>query len=84
MTAHVTTPESRARFAEAASFVMTFGMHKCRRLDDIAATNRGLGYLCWLRTTWGTVDGALGVALRTYLDDPAIADAVASMDERRW
>lgn len=83
MTAHVTTPEQRARYREAASFVLGFGKHAGKALDVIGTSD--LAYLVWLRGSLskgvspfdkGSVTYEL---LCRYLDDPVIAEAVANL-----
>jgi uncharacterized protein (DUF3820 family) len=58
-------------FSEAAEYVMPFGKHKHRTLDDIAADDDGLRYLDWLRDERGGVN-EVDEALAAYLDDPTI------------
>jgi len=67
-------------YSEAAAFVMPFGKHAGRTLDDIATSDAGLRYLDWLRgerekpgpgPRGGLPDVVLS-ALVAYLDDPAI------------
>lgn len=69
---------STPTFKQAAEFVMPFGKHQGRTLDQIAERDNGLLYLDWLR---GEMDGdpphfgsgrAAHVALTVYLDDPTI------------
>ena len=63
-------------FAEAKNFVIPWGQHQGRTLDQIAQTDEGLKYLDWLRdkrssdglTTRFPIDDALDA----YLDDQAI------------
>ncbi len=83
MTAHITTPKERARYREAAAFVLNFGKHQGKTLDAIGTVD--IPYLVWLRTSMakGVPKGDKGPVsyemLCWYLDDPAIAEAVAQM-----
>ena len=59
---------------EAAAFVMPFGKHGGRTLDEIAGNNTGLEYLDWIRGV-RMEDGKsqdIDFALAAYLDDPAM------------
>jgi hypothetical protein len=59
-------------FTEACGFVMPLGKHKGATLARIGANMQGLLYLDWLvGQSW--VNGPLKVALKAYLDHPAIA-----------
>ena len=68
-------------FTEAAAFVMPFGQHKGRTLDDIASDDEGLSYLGWLRGVREEEeqDWPVDLALATYLDDPAIAKELEAL-----
>lgn len=72
---HLSWKEGEAMtFKDAAAFVMPFGKHKGRTLDDIAADDDGLQYLDWMRGVRED-DGKndqVDRALRAYIDDPAI------------
>ena len=62
-------------FSSAEKFVMPWGKHKHRTLDDIASDDEGLRYLDWLRDLRHEDNSArigLDEALDAYLDDPAI------------
>lgn len=71
-------------FQTAAKFVMPFGMYKGKTLEQIAASDRGLGYLDWLR---GKMDDekdmrATSRAIRVYLDDPSIQKELDNHEDR--
>jgi hypothetical protein len=68
----------KAAFGKAASYVISFGKFKGKALDDVASTDRGLGYLVWLSKRSDT-DAETLAAVRAYLSNPVIADEVAKL-----
>lgn len=87
MTARVTTPEQRARYREASTFVLRFGKHEGKALDVIGTSD--LRYLVWLRESMskGVRHGDKGSVtyemLCRYLADPDIADAASRFSRER-
>lgn len=65
-------PVASKNYRCASEFVLPFGKHKGRTLDQVAETDKGLLYLDWLNGLENT-SGDLKLALETYLADPAIA-----------
>lgn len=63
-------------FAESRITRASFGKHKGKTIDEIAADNEGLLYLDWL--IGQEVYGRFGEALKVYLQEPAIAKEVES------
>ena len=57
-------------FAEAKNFIMPWGQHAGRTLDQIAVSD--LGYLDWLRGEREGERQPIDKALDAYLDDPSI------------
>jgi len=59
---------------EAAAYVMPFGKHSGRTLDEIAGDDKGLQYLDWMRGERQSNPRRQDIdnALAAYLDDPAI------------
>jgi hypothetical protein len=75
-------------FKEAAEYQMPFGHYAGQTLDNIAKTDRGLGYLGWLRDERAkqTKDRTPSANARettqmlaAYLDDPVIAKDLAAL-----
>lgn len=60
-------------FTEAKNFVLLFGKHSGKRLDEVAETDEGLCYLDWLNDRKTIHSKQLKEALRVYLSDPTIA-----------
>ncbi len=63
---------NRMTFKEAKDYIMPFGKHRGKRLDDIASEDEGLKYLDWL---YGEVSGSYYEprdALAAYLSDSSI------------
>jgi hypothetical protein len=69
------------KFSDASRYVMPFGQHIGKTLDQIGSTDAGLLYLDWLRGEKETQrqGGPLINALSCYLDDPTIAGDLAKM-----
>jgi uncharacterized protein (DUF3820 family) len=59
-------------FDQAKTFVMPFGKHKGRTLEQIASDDEGLQYLDWLFGERGDGGFQLDRALVAYLEDPSI------------
>lgn len=66
---------AKMTFEAASAFVLTFGIHKGRKLNDIAIDDRGLTYLDWLlgEQKGPTHNPQLKAALEAYLTEPSIA-----------
>lgn len=74
-------------FAEASAYVLPWGQHKGKTIDQTAETDSGLRWLDWILgvlDTKGDLQYAsdrreLREALRVYLDDETIAGDVAKL-----
>lgn len=65
----------------AGAFIMPFGKHKGRSLDQIAQTDDGLRYLDWARGAFDPGDELL--AIERYLSDPVMEREVEAALEKR-
>lgn len=60
------------KFQEAKRYIVRFGKHAGRTLDQIGSTDGGLKYLDWLRG-WEGVRPDTKEAVDAYLNHPPIA-----------
>ena len=85
----------KEHFAAAKIFVIPFGMHNGRTLDDIASTDNGLLFLDWLRgerdakkrkaKIFTSRKSPVDEALAAYLDDENIQEALQrAIEARNW
>lgn len=71
-------------FTQASTFVMPFGKHRGKSLDQIASTDEGLRYLDWLRGESGEQDQRPAARhIRAYLDDVSIQRELDLAVQRR-
>lgn len=68
---------SPEQFRKASRFVMPFGKHKGKTLDEIAETDNGLKYLDWLNGI--TLRDPVKSYVQIYLSDPTIKKEMDSI-----
>ncbi len=70
-------------FKDAAAFLMPFGMHKGKTMDQVGSTDKGLLYLDYMRAEREHLTNPFDLALKVYLEDPTIAKALAALAKDR-